>query len=263
MAVVGTVESLWRYPVKSMRGERMDASFIGFAGAYGDRLFAFKSAGSPKGFPYLTGREQAELLRYRPRFRSPAKAALPPNLADAERMAPGITPAYAAPDDLAVEVETPSGDVLAIDDPALIKRLSQGLAAKHILTLVRSDRSLTDCRPVSLISVQSVSRLGEELGTPLDQRRFRANVYLDLGGANGFAENDFVGKRLKLGAKAVVAILERDPRCAMITLDPETGTSNPAVLKTVADAHGGTAGLYAAVLVEGSVRPGDAIELLG
>lgn len=262
MVVVGTVESLWRYPVKSMRGEQVNTSFIGFSGVYGDRLFAFRSAGSPAGFPYLTGREQAELLRYRARFRKPALATLPPNLGEAERMAPGITPAYAAPDDLAVDVETPSGEVLAIDDPALIKRLRQGIAEKHVLSLVRSDRSFTDCRPISLISVQSVSQLGNELGVTLDKRRFRANVYVDLGAAKGFAENDLVGRKLRLGEKAVVAILELDPRCGMITLDLESGAANPAVLKKLADSHGGTAGLYAAVLVEGAVRPGDVIEQL-
>ena len=69
MSIIGTVESLWRYPVKSMRGEELDEMFAGYAGVYGDRLFAFKSSASPKGFPYLTGREQREMLRYRPRFR--------------------------------------------------------------------------------------------------------------------------------------------------------------------------------------------------
>ena len=177
-------------------------------------------------------------------------------------MAPGITPAYAGQEDLAIEVETPAGDVLPINDPALIKRLQQGIAEKHVLTLVRSERSFTDCRPLSLISVQTVRRLGEELAEAVDKRRFRANVYLDLSATDGFTENAFVGKTLRLGPKAVVAILELDPRCAMITLDPETGVANPIVLKKVAEAHGGTAGLYAAVLVEGIVRPGDAIELL-
>jgi hypothetical protein len=51
MTTVGQVESLWRYPVKSMRGEELAEAFIGFAGVYGDRLFAFKSSGRPAGFP--------------------------------------------------------------------------------------------------------------------------------------------------------------------------------------------------------------------
>jgi uncharacterized protein YcbX len=71
MSLVGKVESLWRYPVKSMRGEELEEAFVGFSGVYGDRLFAFKSSAAPKGFPYLTGREQEEMLLYRPRFRHP------------------------------------------------------------------------------------------------------------------------------------------------------------------------------------------------
>src|SRR3989441_13273573 len=118
MSVIGTVESLWRYPVKSMRGEELDEMFAGYAGVYGDRLFAFESSASPKGFPYLTGREQREMLRYRPRFRYPDKAARPINLTEAESMPPGATPLYAAPEDLMVDVETPAGNAVAIDDPS-------------------------------------------------------------------------------------------------------------------------------------------------
>ncbi len=69
MATIGKVESLWRYPVKSMRGEELNEAFVGFAGVYGDRLFAFRSAVRPSGFPYLTGREQMKMVLYRPRFR--------------------------------------------------------------------------------------------------------------------------------------------------------------------------------------------------
>jgi uncharacterized protein len=71
MSVMGRVESVWRYPVKSMRGEELPEIFAGFAGFYGDRLFAFKSTATPAGFPYLTGREAHEMLLYRPRFRHP------------------------------------------------------------------------------------------------------------------------------------------------------------------------------------------------
>ena len=69
----------------------------------------------------------------------------------------------------------------------------------HSLTLVRSDRAMTDCRPVSLFSIQTARQLGEEIGTPIDKRRFRANVYLDLGSAPGFAEDGFVGRTLRWG----------------------------------------------------------------
>ncbi len=262
MSNIGKVESLWRYPIKSMRGQELDEAFVGFSGIYGDRLFAFRSSASPKGFPYLTAREQRKLLRYRPRFRYPDKAARPINLAEAESIAPGLNPVSADMPDLMVDVEAPTGETLAIDDPALIRILRDGVSGAPELTLVRSDRAMTDCRPVSLLSVQSVRQLAEEMGTSVDQRRFRANIYVDFNTAGGFAEDEFVGRSMRIGSKVVISILERDPRCAIITLDPDTGESKPEFLRQVAKAHKGMAGVYGAVLVEGTLRKGDAVELL-
>ena len=96
----------------------------------------------------------------------------------------------------------------------------------------------------------------------MDKRRFRANVYVDLVSNGGFAENQFVGRSLRIGPKVVVTILERDPRCVMITLDPDTGEKEPAILKKVAQAHDGMAGVYGAVLVEGTLHKGDPVEVL-
>jgi uncharacterized protein YcbX len=260
MSIIGKVDSLWRYPVKSMRGEELDEAFAGFSGIYGDRLFAFRSSASPKGFPYLTAREQQKLLQHRPRFRYPDKATRPVNLAEAESM--GANPVSADLTELMVDVDTPSGERLAIDDPALIDTLRDGIDQKHQLTLMRSERALTDCRPVSIFSLQSARQLAEETGRPVDKRRFRANIYVDLASAGGFAENEFVGRSLRIGPKVVVSVLERDPRCMMITLDPDTGEKTPTLLKKVAQAHDGMAGVYGAVLVEGILRKGDSVEVL-
>ncbi|PYI62114.1 MAG: MOSC domain-containing protein [Verrucomicrobia bacterium] len=261
MSIVGKIDSLWRYPVKSMRGEELDEAFASFSGIYGDRLFAFESSASPKGFPYLTAREQQRLLQYRPHFRYPDKAARPINLTEAERM--GVNPVSADSSELMIDVETPDGQTLAIDDPALMEMLRTDIDQKHQLTLMRSERALTDCRPVSVFSLQSARQLGEETGTPIDKRRFRANVYVNLTSAQGFAENEFVGKSLRIGPKVVVTVLERDARCVMITLDPDTGEKSPEILKKVAQAHDGMAGVYGAVIVEGRLHMGDSVEVLG
>lgn len=258
----GSVESLWRYPVKSMRGEELDEAFFGFNGVYGDRLYAFVSSECPKGFPYFTARAKRDMIRYRPRFRHPERAALPPDLHDAQSLGPGITPLYAGPDDLAVDIETPEGQTLPIGDPAVIESLAADLDEEHELRLVRSDRALTDCRPVSLISRQTLRTVETEYGGSLDARRFRANIYADFPEGEGFVEDGLVGKRVRLGANAEISILERDPRCKMIALDPDTAQSDPKVLRTVAQGHDAMAGVYAAVLVEGIVRPGDSIEVL-
>lgn len=262
MTTVGAVESLWRYPVKSMRGEELEEAFVSYSGIYGDRLYAFKSAGCEEVFPYLTGREQARMLLFRPLFREPALAARPQYQAEAEREAPGLNPCFDDPDNLAVDIETPSGEILPIGDPALARLLRQDLDNSHDLTLLRSDRALTDCRPVSLISMQTVRQLGDEIGEPVDPRRFRANIYLNLDSREGFGEDNFVGRTLRVGSRAQISIVERDPRCKMITLDPDTAEMNPKILQKVGRGHGGRAGVYGAILVEGMVCRGDEIELL-
>lgn len=261
MSQVGTVASLWRYPVKSMAGERLDEAFVGFSGVYGDRLYAFRSSAAPKGFPFLTAREQRFLLSCRPRFRQPESAARPSNLLEAQALAPGVTPLYPEAADLAMEVDLPNGEVVSLDDPALVQRLGEGVSGTPELTLMRSERSLTDCRPVSLLSLQTVHQLGEEIGQAVDPRRFRANLIVDLAGP--FAEDGLVGKTLRLGSQVVLSVLERDPRCVLITLDPDTGAALPELLRQIAQAHGGMTGVYAAVLVEGLVHPGDAVEVVG
>ena len=174
----------------------------------------------------------------------------------------GAGPLSADLSELKVDIETPDGKTLAIDNPALIEMLLSEIDKKHQLSLMRSHRAMTDCRPMSIFSVQSARQLSEETETPIDKRRFRANVYLDLASDNGFGENDLVGRSVKIGPKVVVRVLERDPRCAIITLDPDTAERTPAVLKKVAQAHQGTAGVYGAVLVEGMLHKGDPVELL-
>lgn len=262
MKTVGTIESLWRYPVKGMSGEEVAESFIGFAGVYGDRCYAFKNSAARKGFPYLNANVQQQMLLYRPKFRHPERASKPPNLTEAMSIAPGVTPANPEPGEMMLDVLTPSGAVVAIDDPSLIEMLGEGLRGENHLTLVRSDRALTDCRPLSLISMQTVRQMEEELGGPVDKRRFRSNVYIDLASERGFAEDELVGRQLRLGPKAVVAVLERDPRCKMISLDPDTGEHNPEVLRKVAQAHEAFAGVYCAVLVEGILSTGDSVEVV-
>jgi uncharacterized protein YcbX len=245
-----------------MRGEEMNELFAGYAGVYGDRLFAFESSAGPKAFPFFTGREQRQMVRYRARFRNPEKAARPVNWSEAEKMGSGVNPVSAGVSELMIDVETPEGKTFAIDDPALIGHLNTGLDGNHELTLLRSDKAMTDCRPLSIFAVQTAKKLGDETGVAVDKRRFRANVYLDLKSSEGFAEDEFVGRSIRIGSKVSVTVLQRDARCMMITLDPDTAEKTPAILKALAQAHQGMAGVYGAVLAEGMIRKGDPVELL-
>ncbi len=176
---MGRVESLWRYPVKSMRGEELAQAFAGFGGIYGDRNYAFLSAGASAGFPYLTARDKETMLLYAPVYRHADRMGEPSNLAQAAALGSGVTPLYAVGDDVMVDVRMPGGEMLPIDNARLKESLREGLGEKHELTLRQSHRAMTDCRPISLFSRQTGSQLSKEVGADLDLRRFRANVYLD------------------------------------------------------------------------------------
>jgi uncharacterized protein YcbX len=237
MTVVGRIESLWRYPVKSMRGEKLEEAFIGFGGLRGDRVFAIHNARARQDFPYFTAREHGDVLLCRPAHRDGSETDL--------------------------EIETPSGEKFAITDPNLLEFLKPDLPGRFDLTLLQSERALTDCSPVSLISLQTVRQLTRELGTDVDKRRFRANIYVDLGTeGSGFTEDRLVGRSVRIGPDVVLAAVERDVRCKMITLDPDTSASNPELMKLVARSHEGRVGIYANVLAEGTIRPGDPVEVI-
>jgi uncharacterized protein len=259
--IIGTVESLWRYPVKSMAGCEVPEVFMGFAGIYGDRCYAIKNSAGRKGFPYLNANAQHQMLLYHPRFRYPERTLTPPNLIEAEKIDPGANPTIADAEDMMLDVVTPSGEKIPVEDPTLLKLLSQGLNGNNQLKLIRSERALYDCRPISLISLQTIEQIESELKMPLDKLRFRSNIYFNSAGS-AFTEDDYVGRRLRIGSKATVIVLERDPRCALISLDPATAENNPEVLRHVVREHNNFAGVYCAVLIEGLLKKGDPIELL-
>jgi uncharacterized protein YcbX len=238
MRQVGTVESVWRYPIKSMRGEALAEAFFAEAGVEGDRICPLVDSAAAS--RYLTGRERPEMLLYHSRLRM-----------SGQECGGGD----------AIDVETPSGQLLTADDPTLLAALARqdGWSA---LGVIYSARPLTDCRPVSLISLNTIAQIGAEVDLVLDKRRFRANVYVQLNSCNGFSENELVGRNLQIGKQVALAVLERDLRCRMIGIDPATAKENLTIPRKVARSHGSTAGVYCNVLKEGTVRPGDAMVLI-
>jgi len=262
MTAIGTLESVWRYPVKSMMGESLDRGFVSFSGVMGDRVYSFVKRGGNPGFPWHTAREQPSLLLYKPRYKNAIATAKPAHLEAAQGMAPGINPLYPDPEQFYVEVETPGGEIYNLEDGAFLEHLKT-LTNDRTLKLNFTQRSQFDCRPLSLFSLQTQDLLAKELDMDIDKRRFRANLYVKWHDDKPqLYENQLIGKRLKIGKMLEINILERDPRCKMITLNPDTSEANPEVIKHVSHVHEGFAGVYGAVLVEGVARAGDEIQLL-
>ncbi len=241
------VAELWRYPVKSMRGESVASLEILADSIAGDRRFAIESSGAPAGKPLLTGSERAAMLLY------------------SARTVEGQ-----------VFVRTPEAVDYSLEDPSLLdvlqSHLQQRDGREHRLRLVCSDRPLTDCRPISVLSQEAVWRLDAEFGAPVDARRFRANILLSFSAeptragampesaARSLFEDSLVGRRVLLGG-AALRITERDPRCRMVTLDPETAEPAPLLMKLIDRRHGGRVGVYAAAVTAGTVHVGDAVML--
>jgi uncharacterized protein len=235
MQSLGVIRQLTRYPVKSMQGEALPSAALTLQGFAEDRRYAFVQATARSSFPWLTARELPELLYYRT---SVEKAGTP---------------------EVAVTVATAHGENWPIESDDLRKVLEA--RSGRSLFLLRDYRGSYDVAPVSLISRQTVARIAEESGTKENSWRFRPNLLVDLTDAGPFDELQWVGKTLRIGSAARIAITEVDQRCVMITLDPSTGESSPEILKCVVQKHGQSAGIYATVLTPGEVRVGDPILL--
>lgn len=233
--VVARIAELWRYPVKSMRGEQVDALDLLPDGIAHDRRYAVESSGAPLGKPLLTGRERATMLLQR---------------------------AMVVDDQVLVELAT--GTRYDIGDPALLPAFEALLGHGHALSIVRSEAPLTDCRPIALLSSDTVAQLSAELQRPVDARRFRANIVLSFNHVErGFAEDALVGQTLRLGQTAMLRVTERDPRCRIVTLDPATAEADPTLMKHLDRRHDGRLGIYGTTVAPGPLRVGDPVTVAG
>ena len=235
MQTVGVIRQLARYPVKSMQGEALPSLPLTLQGFEEDRRYAFVQSDSHSAFPWLTARELPELLRWQT---SVEKAGTP---------------------EVTVTVTTAAGERWPVSSDEL-RRAIETRSGKSVF-LLRDHRGSFDVSAVSLISLQTVARIAKETGTPENPWRFRPNLLVDLQDGGAFDELKWVGRVLRLGETARIAVTEVDERCVMITLDPATGESSPGVLKCVVQQHNKCAGVYATVLTPGQVRSGDTIQI--
>lgn len=235
MRRVGVIRQLARYPVKSMRGEAYLSLPLTLQGFEEDRRFAFVQSQSRSAFPWLTARELPELLRWE---------------TSVERSG---TP------EVTVTVTTAAGERWPVASDELRQAIEKRFGKP--VFLLRDYRGSFDVANVSLISRQTTQRIAEESGIEANPWRFRPNLLVDLEGGGAFDELNWVGRVLRLGDEARIAVTEVDVRCVMITLDPTTGESAPQVLKCVVQHHNKCAGVYATALTPGEVHAGDPINL--
>jgi len=231
-AVVGHVAELWRYPVKSMAGESLGSAEVGWHGVAGDRRWAFVRPGLERSdFPWLTIRERPEMAGYRPAFTAPER-----------------------PDDAPTVVRTPDGRTLDVADPALSAELGEGVR------LLKQNRGVFDIAPLALITTGAIDELGRRVGLPLEVARFRPNIVVEQSArlTGAFAEDAWVGTVLRIGGCAV-RIDQRDKRCVMVNVDPESAHRDPRVLRTIAQEREACLGVYGTTVRPGRLAVGDPV----
>lgn len=238
MHTIGIVAQLWRYPVKSMRGERLRAAAFDLSGMVGDRRYALVSTAAPTGKPRLTSRERTGMLLYTPSL--------------------GPDPETSDPNALTGTILTPAGQHLPLPSPQLTAQLQQDLAAPDAtLDLEHSpDKPLTDVRALSFISTATLDFLQNELGEAFTPQRLRNNLILTLHDPTPFAEEALEGQHLRFGntpGAPTFRIHEPIPRCRIVTLDPQTAETNPTLLRYLAKHRGGRVAMYATVLTPGTI----------
>lgn len=237
--VVGVVQALYRYPVKSMRGESLAETPVGWQGLPGDRRYAFVRPEDRSVFPYLTARQVPELLRYTPFLTDPAN-----------------------PEKSPVMVRTPEGEECAVGSEALRASIARRYARPF--NLLRLGLTGTfDIAPLSLITTGTLTALGEALGMVLHPLRFRPTIFVATPEGESYPEEGWVGHVLIFGEDEVrVRVNQRDTRCKMITLDQDTAAAEPRVLEEVVRSRGERAGVYGVAEQLGTLRVGQSVRLV-
>jgi uncharacterized protein YcbX len=224
---MGSVAEVWRYPVKSMAGERLDACEVAETGLVGDRRWALIDGTAHRAGKPLTIREEDQLMRYRAR------------LADGR-----------------AEVVTPRGEV-ALMDGSLVSRLAS--ETSRPLTLRELEGANFDDSPILVVNVATVAAFGVEAGMEVDHRRFRANLYVS--GLAPEEELSWIGGRVAVG-QAELEVVSRCERCVVITKDPDTVATTPELLRVLTQTRETCLGVYCRVTRPGRVATGDHVYLV-
>ena len=225
MTEIGQVEAIFRYPVKSMAGERMEVATLGWHGLEGDRRLAFQRIDNRSGMPWLTASKLPDLLRFVPIRR--------------EGGAQGDVPTH---------IRTPDGEEMPVFGEDLAKEVERRYGAPVQMMQLR--HGIFDEASISVIASDTVREIGRLAGRSLDVRRFRPNIVVRLLRSVPFQEDAWLGRVLSFGegdGAPAIAVTTRDERCGMVNLDPDSASPAPEVMKAIVRVNQNNAGIYGTV----------------
>jgi uncharacterized protein YcbX len=278
---VGSVVTLWRYPVKSMLGEELNASDVTERGLLGDRAYALVDTADGKIASAKNPRKWPRMFEFR--------AALAPD-ADAGESRP------------LVRITLPNGDLVTSEQAGHDERLSRALdRAVTLQAAGRGDHqpgpsaqgrragtaeeywpdmegldyrdtvtdfdlpqdTFFDCAAVHVLTRAALDRLREFYPQGrFEVRRFRPNIVVETSeGGSGFTEDAWIGHTIRIGDHVQLSITGPCPRCVMTTLAQADLPKDSGILRTAAQHNRVNVGVYASVTHGGTIRHGDPIWL--
>ena len=236
---IGQIEAIFRYPVKSMRGEPLDAATLGWHGLDGDRRFAFRRLDERGGFPWLSASRLPALILFTPK-----------------------RPEDGNGEALPTHVLTPEGEEMPLFGEALAAEVGRRFGAP--VQMMHLKHGSFDEASISVITSDTAREVCRLAGRSEDIRRFRPNIVVRSTRAVPFEEDEWVGGALTFGDAddaPAVTVTMRDLRCAMVNFDPDAGSSAPEVMKAVVRANQNNAGIYGTVTRIGRLAVGQTIVL--
>lgn len=236
---IGHVEAIFRYPVKSMVGELLEAADLGWHGLDGDRRLAFRRMNDRSGMPWLTASSLPDLVLFAPqRNQDAAQEEIPPH------------------------IRTPDGKKLPVFGEDLAAEV--GRRYGHPVQMMQLRNGIFDDASISVIASDTVDEIGRLTGRNLDVRRFRPNIVVRLLRTAPFEEDKWLGGALSFGDGddgPEIAVTMRDVRCSVVNIDPGSGKIEPEVMKAIVRANQNSAGIYATVTRIGELAIGQRIFL--
>ncbi|ELS05406.1 putative Fe-S protein [Xenococcus sp. PCC 7305] len=266
---VGSLKSLWRYPVKSMQGEKLDRSDVGAQGLFGDRAYALWDEKTNRIASAKNPQKWSSLLNCYASLKQIPQTdkSIPP-----------------------VHIKLPNGSTVTSEQAEINTLLSQWLDREiKFLSAVPEAPSLDqywpdvegtdhqdtvtqlfmppgtffDSCPIHAITTATLDRLQELYPTgQFDSRRFRPNLLIDTQSKSAeFIENAWVGQILSIGDSVSLKIDTLCPRCVVTTLEQPELPKDLNILKTTAKHNKVIAGIRLSVIQGGTIRQGDSVWL--
>ncbi len=263
--VLGLVAALWRYPVKSMMGEELNAAEVTERGLVGDRAYALVDESTGKVASAKNPRKWANLFDFQAAYAEPPRAGqkLPP-----------------------AQITFPDGKTVTTEEPNIDRMLSAFFERDVTLTTEPpkgkglqlewnppDDETVQDYRmpagaffdfgSIHLVTTATLERLKELYPDGrFDARRFRPNIVVRTPeGERGFVEEGWLKRTLAIGDEVRIRVTLSALRCVMTTLAQGELPADPGILRTAAQHNQSNVGIYALVVQGGTVRRGDEVRV--